>query len=745
MRTLIRRRQSESLQSGSGVSTAPSEAGDTLLEILVALVIISISVVALLGVLTTSITSSTEYRSLTTTDTVLKSFADALKYDVELSSTPIYNNCATSYQVVSEYPSVANVGSGVTVFGTGFSGATTSNVSVILSQPSPTSFVPLTITTFDNGGPTITSGNVSATFTLQSGQPDGYIPPGVYNIALQAGTGLAMSATSLTISPSPSQLNPASGPAGTSVAVSASGFPQNTPLSVQVDGSATAITSGNTMSDANGNAVVTINVPSSVPLGAQSVVLSGGGYSSTSSFTVTTAPAGGPGSVVTPPASAVAGATVQIASIAFWNNNTSVFDSSCGPSDDSGIQLITLDASGSSGVNDTLQVVVTNPSGGAPPGPTLAVANTTPSPVPGQSVTFSATLTGSASTCSGSVCYPTGTVNWNFTSTGGTISPSPCPTTIPAGSGYTSVATCTIPASQVTAGTYVAEVSYSGDDNYGPAEGQGSLTIAQQAPTMTVTPSSTTPVAGEPLTYTATLSGPSGVTPPTGTVTWKFSGGLFGTNCTETNSNSTPVNGASPPSATCTISGAQIFAGNIYSMSTTYSGDINYTPASANSVQVSPNAVVLTNAALVNQLGNTPGKIQSGDSIVVTFTGQVNLGTLCSAWAGDTGTESVSDGVVTVSNTNPDSLTFASSTCAPNENFGSLNLASNAAVKGGNATFTGSTITWNAPSSLIVVLGTLHLNGATLGTVTGNPNSPVYTAGFPVPGSPYTLNTNGNF
>jgi hypothetical protein len=745
MRTFIRRRRSESQQSGSGLSTALSEAGDTLLEILVALVIISISVVALLGVLTTSITSSVEYRSLATTDTVLKGFADALKYEVELSPTPLYTNCATTYQVVSEYPSAADVGSGITVFGTGFSGATPTNVSVILSQPSPTSF-PLTITNFENGGPTITSGNVSATFTLQSGQPDGYIPPGVYDIALQAGTGPVKSATSLTVSPSPSQLNPASGPTGTSVAVSASGFPQNTPLSVQVDGTVAAITSSNTTSDANGNALVTFTVPASAPLGAQSIVLSGGGYSSTSSFSVTTAPAGGPGPIVTPPASAVAGATVQIASIAYWDNATSVFDSSCGPSDDSGIQLITLDASGSSGVNDTLQLVVTDPTYGAPPGPALAVAATTPSPVPGQSVTFSATLTGSASTCGG-VCYPTGTVTWNFTSTGGTISPSPCPATIPAGSGYTSVTTCTIPASQVTAGTYLAAVSYSGDDNYGPANGQGSLTIALQVPTITVTPSSTTPVDGEPLTYTATVSGPSGVTPPTGTVTWAFSGpGVTTTNCTETNSSSTPVNSASPPSTTCTIPGAQITSDNTYNMTATYSGDINYIPASATSVPVTSYAVVLDSVSIFNQPGNTLGKIQSGDSIVMTFSGQVNLGTLCSAWAGDPTTETVTDGVVTVSNVNPDSLTFASSTCAPNEAFGSLNLASNAAVKGGNATFTGSTITWNETlDQLTVTLGTLHLNGATLGTVTGNPNSPVYTAGFPVPGSPYTLNTNGNY
>ena len=49
-----------------------------------ALVIIGLSVVALMGVLTTSISSSGEYRSLITVDTVLKNFAGAVKYETEI-------------------------------------------------------------------------------------------------------------------------------------------------------------------------------------------------------------------------------------------------------------------------------------------------------------------------------------------------------------------------------------------------------------------------------------------------------------------------------------------------------------------------------------------------------------------------------------------------------------------------------------------------------------------------------------
>src|ERR1700722_14627173 len=106
------------------------DTGDTLIEPLMAIVIISLSVVAVLGTLTETITSSAEHRSVTTLDSVLKNFAEATKYDVQLQpvTSSIYKDCAgqTSpsipvYRVVSTYPSTAAIGTGVTVFGTSFS------------------------------------------------------------------------------------------------------------------------------------------------------------------------------------------------------------------------------------------------------------------------------------------------------------------------------------------------------------------------------------------------------------------------------------------------------------------------------------------------------------------------------------------------------------------------------------------------------------------------------------------------
>jgi len=73
-----------------------SEAGDTLVEILVAIVIIALTVTALLGALVTAITSSTTEQSLSTVDSVLNSFAQSAQYEIQqLSSLPNWN-CRTN-------------------------------------------------------------------------------------------------------------------------------------------------------------------------------------------------------------------------------------------------------------------------------------------------------------------------------------------------------------------------------------------------------------------------------------------------------------------------------------------------------------------------------------------------------------------------------------------------------------------------------------------------------------------------
>ena len=125
--------------------------------------------VALLGALTTSITSSATSRSLATLDTLLKSFSEAVKYDVQLqpAATSLYQNCASSYQVVSEYPTSSVTGAGVTVFGTGFTPG--SSVPVALGTSPPISLGTQTVAT---------NGSVSTTFTVPS------LPPGTTTVPI---------------------------------------------------------------------------------------------------------------------------------------------------------------------------------------------------------------------------------------------------------------------------------------------------------------------------------------------------------------------------------------------------------------------------------------------------------------------------------------------------------------------------------------------------------------------------------
>ncbi len=367
-----------------------NESGDTLVEVLVAIVIIALTVVALMGTLTTSITSSAEYRSLATVDTVLKNFAEAIKNEVQLAPTPLYSDCATSYQVANEYPTSAVIGAGVTVFATGLPSADN-------QQPVSVSVGSVPINNFDPTTP------------LFAIAPDG------------------------------------------TVSVSA-----------------------------------TFTVPSTVAAGPETVRLNVGGTMVQTATPLTVSPA----TSVAPPVSAAAGYLVVISSIGWWNDTSSPttgnFDSLSTPETqaqclvnandaDSGIQMITLQATAPNNVQNSLSEVVANPAYSPPPGPSITVNASTPSnpPIPDQRVTFTASVTGSNGVA------PTGTLAW---SVGGGPTPVSCtnanPGTSTGSSGSTSTWSCALSAAEVNAGTYDASVSYSGDTNYGPATGSGSVTIS---------------------------------------------------------------------------------------------------------------------------------------------------------------------------------------------------------------------------------------------------------------------------
>jgi Tfp pilus assembly protein PilV len=65
-----------------------TEAGDTLVELLIALVVIGITATALLAGFSTSLSASAEHRHLATTDTALKGYVEAATYQIQLQQPP---------------------------------------------------------------------------------------------------------------------------------------------------------------------------------------------------------------------------------------------------------------------------------------------------------------------------------------------------------------------------------------------------------------------------------------------------------------------------------------------------------------------------------------------------------------------------------------------------------------------------------------------------------------------------------
>ena len=89
-----------------------SEIGDTLVELLIALVVISVTAVALLAGFTTAITGSAEHRNIATLDTVLKGFIEQATHQLQgTTGSPTFTQCAqtstyTTDSMGNPYPSM---------------------------------------------------------------------------------------------------------------------------------------------------------------------------------------------------------------------------------------------------------------------------------------------------------------------------------------------------------------------------------------------------------------------------------------------------------------------------------------------------------------------------------------------------------------------------------------------------------------------------------------------------------------
>ena len=79
------------------------EGGDTLLEVLIALLIVGLTAVVLITAFTTSITASAEHYNLAGNDAVLRNAADQAFSEIQQTPNPllIYAPCATNYNSLS--------------------------------------------------------------------------------------------------------------------------------------------------------------------------------------------------------------------------------------------------------------------------------------------------------------------------------------------------------------------------------------------------------------------------------------------------------------------------------------------------------------------------------------------------------------------------------------------------------------------------------------------------------------------
>ena len=166
------------------------ERGDTLIEVLLAVVIIALAAGPLIGALLESIAASAEHRGIATTGTVLESFAETAVSEIETSPVTgtAYQATATpSYRLLSN-PSKPSgpVGTNVTVFVTGFPSAPPSTVKVggvTTSPPSVTRYGP-------------TTGDARITFTIPTLTPSPTpYPITVTGVTSLKGTGFRVTTT----------------------------------------------------------------------------------------------------------------------------------------------------------------------------------------------------------------------------------------------------------------------------------------------------------------------------------------------------------------------------------------------------------------------------------------------------------------------------------------------------------------------------------------------------------------------
>ena len=296
--------------------------------------------------------------------------------------------------------------------------------------------------------------------------------------------------------------------------------------------------------------------------------------------------------------------------------------------------------------------------------PTISAALTTGATpaVYGTSLVFTATVTGPAATT-----QPTGSVTFNDASVSGS------PSLICTGTNdlvltqnamTDSTATCTI--ASLAGGTHSITATYvpGTDPTYGAAgPSTPALSQAITAATPTIATALTTGTAsvafGTTLTFTATVTGVTGLAIPTGSVTF-----FDGTTPLTCSNSVTLTSGSANSTATCTISSLSIGAHNINS-SYAPGTDTNYLAAGpSNSV-----AETITKAGPTIAVALTTGTASATYGTALTFTATV---TGLSGLAAPTGSVTFSDGATALTCSNSGTLTTGTTNSTATCNISSL-------------------------------------------------------------------------
>ncbi len=175
-------------------------------------------------------------------------------------------------------------------------------------------------------------------------------------------------------------------------------------------------------------------------------------------------------------------------------------------------------------------------------------------------------------------------------------------------------------------GSHSISGQYSGDSNYGPVSSSPvTILIEKFTPALTLIVSSSTAAVGGTVTAMATISS-SQLTSPTGSVTFTLDNNTAGI---------ATLNGTSPTyTATQSIT---ISTGGTHSIGASYSGDANYSSATASPVSVSTGK-----SATVTTLTATPTTLTAGTA--ETLTASIAPATATSGSSNITGTVTFYDG-----------------------------------------------------------------------------------------------------